>query len=142
MWTATAGGAVVALAAFLPWGGSGRVDRSSYQLARVADRLGIVGAQWQQALLVVWILVPFAAALALLCAVLGRPVPVLVLVSLIAGTGIAATVVLLRSPVAVRLGAWLALVGCACGLLGCAWLAAGLAGRRRQRSLVVARRTT
>ena len=142
MWVASVGAAVVAVAAFLPWGGSGRVDRSSYQLARLADRLGIVGARWQQVLLVVWVLVPFVAALAVLCAALARPVPVLVLVPLVAAIGIVATVVVARSPVAVRHGAWLALAGCGCGLAGSTWLATALAGGRRHRSSPVPRRTT
>jgi hypothetical protein len=142
MWLACAGAALVAVAAFLPWGGSGRVDRSSYQLARVADRLGIVGARWQHVLLVAWVLVPLVAALALLSAALARPVPVLVLVPFVAAIGIVATVVVARSPVAVRHGAWLALAGCACGLAGCTWLATTLAGGRRHRSSTVPRRTT
>jgi hypothetical protein len=142
MWTASAGAAVVAVAAFLPWGGSGRVDRSSYQLARVADRLGIVGARWQHVLLVAWVLVPLVAALALLSAALARPVPVLVLVPFVAAIGIVATVIVARSPVAVRHGAWLALAGCGCGLAGCTWLATALAGGRRHRSSTASRRTT
>jgi hypothetical protein len=141
MWTASAGAAIVAVAAFLPWGGSGEVDRSSYQLARLADRLGIVGARWQQVLLVVWVLVPFVAALALLSAALTRPAPVLVLVPFVAAIGVVATVVVARSPVAVRHGAWVALAGCGCGLAGSAWLAAVLGGRRRHRT-TVPRRTT
>jgi hypothetical protein len=142
MWTASSGAALVAVAAFLPWGGSGRVDRSSYQLARLADRLGIVGARWQHLLLVVWVLVPFIAALALLSAALARPVPVLVLVPFVAAIGIVATVVVARSPVAVRSGAWVSLAGCGCGLAGSAWLATALASGRRHRSSPLPRRTT
>ena len=142
MWTASAGAAVVAVSAFLPWGGSGRVDRSSYQLARLADRLGIVGPRWQHVLLVVWVLVPLIAALALLSAALARPVPVLVLVPFVAAIGIVATVVVARSPVAVRQGVWLALAGCGCGLTGSTWLAAALAGSRSHRSASASRRTT
>ena len=141
MWIAAAGAALVAVSAFLPWGGSGRVDRSSYQLARVADRLGIVGARWQHVLLVAWVLVPLVAALALLSAALARPVPVLVLVPFVVAIGIVAAVVVARSPVAVRLGAWLALAGCGCGLAGSSWLAVALAGRHRPPSRPVPRRT-
>ena len=64
------------------------------------------------------------------------------LVMIVAATGVAAAVVLIRSPVAVRSGAWLALAGCGCGLAGSGWLAASLVGRRRHRSPVVPRRTT
>jgi hypothetical protein len=142
MWTASAGASVVAAAAFLPWGGSGRVDRSSYQLARLADRLEIVGSRWQEVLLVVWVLVPLAAALALLCAALSRPAPVLVLVPVVAAIGIVAAVVVSRSPVAVRVGAWLAVAGSGVGLAGSTWLATALAGGRRHRPAAPSRRTT
>jgi hypothetical protein len=142
MWTASAGAALVAVAAFLPWGGSGRVDRSSYQLARLADRLGIVGARWQHVLLVVWVLVPLVAALALLSAALARPVPVLVLVPFVAAIGIVAAVVVARSPVAVRHGVWLSLAGCGCGLAGSTWLAPAHAGGRPHRSSPQPRRPT
>lgn len=66
-----AGSVGIAAAGFLPWGASGRAERSSYALVAVVDRLEVLeGAQAN--LLRAWYLAPVAAGLVWLAAALGR----------------------------------------------------------------------
>ncbi|MGH9137331.1 MAG: hypothetical protein ACRD0G_09840, partial [Acidimicrobiales bacterium] len=57
------GGAVgVAVAAFLPWGGSGRADRTSFELVSLARRLDVLDGA-AASLAPAWYAVPLVAAL-------------------------------------------------------------------------------
>ena len=64
--------AIAVAAAVLPWHRSGQVRRTGFELARAADRAGLVTETWQQALLVTAFLLPLLAAVAFLAAVAGR----------------------------------------------------------------------
>ena len=66
-----AAAAAVAAVALLPWHRSGEVVRSGFELARVADNLGVVTSAPRRGLLTALFLLPMAAALVLL-AVAGR----------------------------------------------------------------------
>ncbi len=118
LWTAAAGSGVVGLAGFLPWASTGRTPRSSFDLVRLADRLELVSTGWHEQLLVLWVMVPFLAALGLLAAALGRPRPVLVATSLASGLGVIAVAVVVRTPLQLRPGVWIALAGSLIGLGG------------------------
>ena len=63
---------VAGAAATLPWHRSGGVRRTGFELARAADRAGLVTETWQRALLVATFLLPMLAALAFVTAVVGR----------------------------------------------------------------------
>ncbi len=75
--------------AFLPWATSGRASRSSYALARSAERLDLINAAWQRGLVVGWYFMPLAVAALWLAAVARRPFAVAAL-----GTGVGALAVI------------------------------------------------
>jgi hypothetical protein len=118
MWTAAIGAGVVAGAGFLPWARSGRTPRSSFDLARLADRLDLVGARWQELLLAIWITVPLLAALGLLGAALDRPRPALVAAGLASVLGTIAVVLATRTPLPLLYGVWVTLAGAVVGIGG------------------------
>ncbi len=134
IWTATAGSGVVALAGFLPWASSGRTARSSFALVRLADRLDLVAAGWQQRLLVFWALVPLLAAVGLLAAALGRQLQALVAAGLASALGVIAVALVVRTPLPLRPGVYVALVGSLIGLGGITSRVVGIIGLKVRRS--------
>lgn len=66
----TAAVAVEALAGFLPWLRSGQRERDGFELVDTARSLDVLDAGWQRAIAVGWYLVPLAAALCCLAALL------------------------------------------------------------------------
>lgn len=88
---------------FLPWGASGRAERTSFALVGVADRIGVLdgaGAVLARA----WYLAPAVAAGVWLAAALGRPAVARALAAVLAAGGVALAVVVRRSPVLDRPG--------------------------------------
>ena len=101
---------VVVAAAFLPWAASGRAERSSFALFRVADHLDLLPEGWLATLARLWPLVPFAAACAAAAVALGRPRVAGVLALALGAAVVAAAVLVVRSPLPPRVGTWLAMV--------------------------------
>ena len=90
-------------AGFLPWGASGRRERSSYALVAVVGRLDILGDPWA-ALTKAWYLAPLAAAAVWLAAALGRPAVARALAAVLAVGATALAVAVRRSPLVDRVG--------------------------------------
>jgi len=97
------GSLLVAGAGFLPWGASGRAERTSYALVGVFDRLGILeGAAADLAR--AWYLAPLAAAGVWTAAAVGRTALARVVAAVLAGGGVALAVTVRRSPLLPRPG--------------------------------------
>lgn len=105
----------VAAAGFLPWGASGRRERSSYELIGVLDRLEVLdGAAAAGAR--AWYLAPLVAGATLLAAGLGRVALTRVLAAAVAAGGAALALATKRSPLLDRAGTSVTLV--AAGVVG------------------------
>ncbi|MCP5029319.1 MAG: hypothetical protein GY929_23850 [Actinomycetia bacterium] len=64
---------VVAVATmFLSWARSGSSSRSSFELFRSADRLGLLDGAWAQVGVVIWLALPFVAGAAVVALASGR----------------------------------------------------------------------
>jgi hypothetical protein len=121
---------MVAVAAFLPWGYSGKAGRSGLELARTADRLGVLDAPYLRAMVSSVALLPLLAAGAWTAAVLGRPVWVATLGALAGALAVTAAVVVWNTPLRPGAGLW---VGGGSGIVALVG-AAALAGRGRIRT--------
>lgn len=105
-----AGSLIVVLGGLLPWGGSGRVDRSSYEIVRIAGRNdllpdGIAGP------VKLWLLAPLLLAVVLVAAAYRRRGLVVGLGTALALAGVALVVSVWRSPMQPRFGLTVSLVG-------------------------------
>jgi hypothetical protein len=118
-------GASVALAGtFMPWLTSGSVDRSSYDLLDLLDRLGFASGGAMDAALTVWPVVPLLLVVSIVAALVPR-VPPVVDVALWTPTGLYVGVVsvgVLAAPGAtllrVRFGVWVSVIGALLVLAG------------------------
>jgi hypothetical protein len=116
------------IAAFLPWGGSGRVDRSSFAIVSAAERLDLLDGP-AQSLSRGWYLVPLLGAAVWLAAATGRTRLARVLGTIVAVAGVLLSIAVHRSPLLPRVGPS-ATIGAAVVVgLG---LVLGLAPRRRR----------
>jgi hypothetical protein len=103
---------IVLLGSALPWGGSGREDRSSFELVQVADRLDVL----EGAAAVVaraWLLLPFAVAVIAIAGVTGRRRLAAVLGTVVAVLAVGLALAVLRSPLLARVGVPVTMVGAA-----------------------------
>lgn len=105
-----AGLAVVVVGTLLPWGASGRAERSSYELVAVLTRLEVVDG-WPAVLLRAWYLLPLLAAATVVAVLAGRrgPARLLGTATGVAVVGMAAA--LSRSPLSPRPGVCVTIVG-------------------------------
>ena len=128
------GGAIgVAVAAFLPWGYSGKASRSGFALARTADRLGLLDAPHLRAMVATLAFLPLLAAGAWTAAVLGRPAWVATLSAAAGAMALTAAVVVSRTPLRPAFGLWSGAVAGATAVLGAGLLAGRGRARDRQR---------
>jgi len=97
------GSLFVAGAGFLPWGASGRAERTSYALVGVFDRLGVLEGTAAD-LARAWYLAPVAAAGVWTAAAAGRLALARVVAAVLACGGVALAVTVLRSPLLSRPG--------------------------------------
>jgi len=105
----------VTFAGFLPWGASGRRERTSFELIAVLDRLEVLdgaGAAAAKA----WYLAPFLAGATLVAAALGRRALAHVLAAVVAGGGATLAVLTRRSALLDRFGTSVTLI--AAGVVG------------------------
>ncbi|MBV9950955.1 MAG: hypothetical protein JO291_03325 [Acidimicrobiia bacterium] len=88
--------ALCVAATFAPWVDSGAATRSSYEVVRAAQDLGVLGGWLQPAAAAAWYFVPLVGALSVLALVLDRPVLGAVLLA-VTGAAIALLAVKLMS---------------------------------------------
>lgn len=93
----------MAAAGFLPWGASGRAERSSYALVGIADRLGVLDGA-VAGLARAWYLAPVVAAGVWTAAASGRHVLARSLAGMLAAGGVVLAVAVRRSPLLSRPG--------------------------------------
>lgn len=122
------GSLLVAGCGFLPWGASGRRERSSYALLAVVDRLDILDGP-AAPLARLWYLAPVAAAVVWLAVALGRPAVARVVAAVLAGGGTVLAVVVRRSVLVDRVGTCATIV--ASGLVVLGLVLAAVDQRRR-----------
>jgi hypothetical protein len=121
---------VVVLAAFLPWTVSGSAARHSFATVRSARLLDLGDHPVTAAALGAWYFVPAVAGLACLAAALGRRRLAGVASAFVGAAALAAAVAVLRAPLGVGAGVWVALPAGAFALVAGLWQLLG-PGRRR-----------
>ena len=98
-----AGSLAVAGFGFLPWGASGRRERSSYELVGVVDRLGVLDGA-AAAAVTAWYLAPVLAVVVWLAAATGRHAAARGVAAVLAAGGAVLAVAVRRSPLLDRPG--------------------------------------
>jgi hypothetical protein len=121
----SAGILVVLVGAAMPWGGSGEVDRSSFELVRFARRLDVLDGV-AATLAVAWLSLPLVAALVIVAGWSGRRRWALATATLAGVAGAALALAVHRSPLLNRPGLRVTMVGA--GALVSVWVVE--AGRR------------
>jgi hypothetical protein len=126
----TLGGVIVIGASFLPWVTSGSVDRSSYRVIGLVDRLGYASDGPMELALRAWPVLPLAVTVAVVAAWWNRPAISALVGATSALYAAAVALATLRAPTAglvtVQAGPTIALAGTAVMLLAVAWLALDL----------------
>ena len=120
---AVAGAVAVALAAFLPWAGSGDATRSSFELVQVAERLDVLDGRNRQLGAVLWYLLPAIVALVWLAATFERPVATAALSASVGVLAIGGAGVVVASPLKAEVGVPIAVVAGVAALAGAALIA-------------------
>ena len=113
--TVVAGSLAVAASGFLPWGASGRRERSSYELVGVVDRLDVLDGT-AAAAVTAWYLAPVLAAVVWLTAATGRHGVARAVAAVLAAGGAALAVAVRRSPLLDRPGTYATIA--AAGVVG------------------------
>ena len=104
------GSLIVVGGGLLPWGGSGRVDRSSFDIVRVAGRNellpdGLAGPAK------IWLLAPVAVAVVAVAAAYGRRALAIGVGTALAAVGVVLAASVWRSPMQPRFGLGVSLAG-------------------------------
>ena len=115
----SAGIVVVLVGAALPWGGSGEVDRSSFELVRYARRLDVLEGV-AATLAVAWLALPLVVALVVVAGWSGRRRWALVAASVAGLFGLGLAVAVHRSPLLDRVGLSVTMFGA--GALVFVWI--------------------
>lgn len=102
--------AVVVIGTLLPWGASGRAERSSYELVAVVTRLNVLNGP-VAALAPLWYFVPLVAAGALVAELGGRPSLARGLGAVMGAAAVGLAGAVLRSPLSLRSGVCVTMVG-------------------------------
>lgn len=103
---------IVLLGALAPWGRSGRTDRSSFELVRIARRLDVLeGALATTAKL--WLLAPIAVAVVVVAAMAGWAKLAGVTGTAVAVAGVALAIAVRQSPLVARWGLAVTMAGAA-----------------------------
>jgi hypothetical protein len=123
--------AVLCVAAtFAPWVESGSATRSSYEVVRAAQDLGVLQGWLQPAAAAAWYFVPLVGALSVLALALDRPVPAAALLA-VTGAAIALlSVKLMSGPLSTDWGTSAGLIG---GILALVAAAEVIIHERRHR---------
>jgi hypothetical protein len=104
------GSLVVVGGGLLPWGGSGRVDRSSYEIVRIAGRNDLL-PDAVAGPAKIWLLAPLLLAVVLVAAAYRRRGLVVGVGTALAVLGVALVVAVWRSPMQPRIGLAATLAG-------------------------------
>ena len=101
---------IVLVGATLPWGRSGEVDRSSFELVRLARRLDVLegGAA---AVARVWLAAPLVVAIVVAAGMTGRRGVAVAAGTALVGVAVALVAVTYRSPLLPRYGLHVTMVG-------------------------------
>jgi hypothetical protein len=127
-----AGSLIVLTGAFLPWGRSGSIDRSSFELVRLARRLDVLdGAAATGARL--WLAAPLLVAAVVVAALAGRGTLAVGLGTLVAAAGVGLAIAVHQSPLVPRPGLHVTMGGAAVTAAGGLLRAVPLARARRPR---------
>ena len=113
-----AGTGIALLGTFLPWVRSGERDRSSYDLAEVVRRLGLLSSPAARAAVWCWSAVPVVLAIGLGAMLLRGGVAARCVATITSLYPLVVAVWLWQSPVQVRVGVPVTAVGAALVLLG------------------------
>ncbi|MEJ7846052.1 MAG: hypothetical protein WKF93_10435 [Acidimicrobiales bacterium] len=105
-----AGVAVAVVGTFLPWGASGRAERSSYELVAVLSRLEVVDG-WRADLATAWYFLPLLAAAALVAVLAGRRPLARILGTAMGVAVVGMAVAVTRSPLSPRPGMCVTIIG-------------------------------
>jgi hypothetical protein len=119
---------IVLVGAILPWGRSGEVDRSSFELVRLARRLDVLDGG-AAAVARVWLVAPLVVAVVVAAGVTGRRALAVVTGTALVVVAVALVAATYRSPLLPRYGLHVTMVGA--GALVIAGLSAVGARRRR-----------
>ena len=111
------GSLAVVVGSALPWGGSGRVDRSGFDLARLARRLDVLDGLAAGAARL-WVLAPFAVAVVVVATGARRAGLAVALGTVLAIGGAALVVAVHRSPLLPRFGLHVTAAGAAIVAVG------------------------
>jgi hypothetical protein len=123
------GALAVAGAGFLPWGASGREERSSYALVGVVDRLDVLDGP-AAVLARAWYLAPAAAAVVWLAAAAQRRALALAVAAVLAAAGVALALAVRASPLTARPGTCATIAGAA--VVGAGLVLAAVERRRNR----------
>jgi hypothetical protein len=124
----------VAVGAFLPWGFSGKADRSGFELARTAERLDLVDTPILRLMVNAVAVLPLLAAAAWTAAALGWSRWVATLAGVTGAMALAATVVVWKTPLRPAVGLWVVAGAGGVGVLSAGVLVVrGRMGDRPQR---------
>jgi len=118
-----AGAVAVAVAAFLPWGGSGEATRTSFELVQVAERLDLLQGRNRQVAAALWYLLPLVVALVWLAATFDRSVVVAVLGVVVGALAISGAAVVVSSPLKTQPGVPIAVLAGGTAVGGAALIA-------------------
>jgi hypothetical protein len=118
-----AGALGVAVAAFLPWGGSGDATRSSFELVQAAERLDLLRGGNRQFAAVLWYLLPALVALVWLAATFERPFATAALGAAVGVLAVGGALVVVASPLKVEPGVPIAVLAGGTAMGGAAFIA-------------------
>jgi hypothetical protein len=118
------------VATFAPWVESGAATRSSYEVVRAAQDLGVLAGWVQPAAAAAWYFVPLVAALSVLALALDRPVAAAVLLAVTGAAVALLAVKLMVGPLSTDWGTSAGLVG---GILALVAAAEVIIHERRHR---------
>jgi hypothetical protein len=120
---------LIGIAAFLPWARSGHAQKTSFALVTAGRRLGVFESANAQRAAAVWFLVPLAAALVWLAAMLGWRKSAAALGAVVGLLAIVAATVVKTGPLPADWGSSVALVAGVGAIAGAATVAFAARGR-------------
>lgn len=115
------GAALVVGGSFLPWVRSGRRQRDSYSMLRVADHLGVLPHGWPTVAARGWFLMPLLAAGAGLALALDRSATSSVCALMVGVAAVVAVVLASRGPLPLRYGVAVSALGALVAVVTGGW---------------------
>ena len=116
---ASVGGTIALLGSFLPWLRTGERERTSYDLSGLARRLEVATGPLERAAVTAWPAVPFVLLCAVVLLVMRCSTGARVFGLVVAGYVLAVPAIVLGSPLEVRFGAVVTVVGASVLVVAC-----------------------